>query len=109
MKARIISLIMLSCCVCIGLSGCQLFQPYRPITEQGSALNANSPSKLHKGMTAAQVEKALGQPVLVNMLDKNQISYVYTVMPWARDMTTHHLTIYMKNGRVTSWTTDLAS
>lgn len=60
-------------------SGCSHVGPYVPPIQQGNIVDQQEVKKLHLGMNKNEVIDILGTPVLVNALDNNYWSYVYTM------------------------------
>ncbi len=71
--------ITLACCLL--LSSCNVFHAYRPDIQQGNVLNEKTVQQVHLGMYKLQVESLLGEPVLQNTFDQNQLLYVYNFIP----------------------------
>jgi len=63
--------------------------------------------QLRPGMTKAQVQNIVGEPVLINTFDENRWAYVYTYLPGQGKLTEKRLTVFFRNGRVTHFTTDI--
>lgn len=66
---------------CLFLSGCGVFHAYRPDIQQGNVLNEKTVQQVRVGMDKLQVESLLGEPVLQNTFDQNQLLYVYNFIP----------------------------
>ena len=61
--------------ICGFLYGCK---PYVPNVQQGNIFNSKDISKIKLGMTKKQVTSVLGEPALLNVLNKNLVTYAYT-------------------------------
>ena len=72
---------LLICCCTLCLSGCSWLRGYQPPIQQGNILNKDKMTKIHKGMSQADVKQLLGDPVLENTFNDNQLLYVYNFMP----------------------------
>lgn len=82
------------------LSSCSYFQIRRPIIEQGNIIKAEDVSKLHKGMSSAQVTDIMGVPVLTNILTPNRLEYVYTYQNGNNPLTIKHVNCIFSGGRL---------
>lgn len=63
------------------LGGCGFLHPYRPDIQQGNIVNPQKMSQLRVGMLREQVITLLGDPVLTNTFDNDQLLYVYNFIP----------------------------
>lgn len=60
------------------LSGCNKLHPYCVTIQQGNIIDAGLRTKLHLGMSKAEVNALLGTPVLSDIFDKDLWIYAYT-------------------------------
>lgn len=91
--------------ISIGLSGCV----YKIDVQQGNIITDRDVAKIHRGMSALDVEGILGAPLLRNIYKGNQLYYVYTMKQGHKKMHRRNLTIYFKNGKVTHFTEKFAT
>lgn len=82
------------------LAGCGFIHPYRPDIQQGNILNQQQVKKLHVGMTKYQVQNLLGDPVINDTFDHNQLLYAYTNEPNRGKMVQKKLILTFKNNRL---------
>lgn len=82
------------------LSSCSYFSIRRPIIEQGNIITTEEVSKLHPGMTEAQVIEIMGEPVLENIFTPNRMEYVYTYQNGIQPRTEKRVTLFFKQGRL---------
>lgn len=68
--------------------------------EQGNILTPQLVSKIHTGMTEAQVKEILGTPVLLNTFNDNRIDYVYTMKPGHGTMEEKYITLTFRKNRL---------
>ncbi len=83
------------------LSGCALV--YKPDIKQGNILNPEKIREIKPGMDQGQVIQLMGNPVLVNLFNDNQMVYVYTISPGHGQFKAQQLRIYFSNGQVTHY------
>jgi outer membrane protein assembly factor BamE len=55
--------------------------------EQGNIITPEMTSRIHPGMSQAQVKEVMGSPVLINTFSNNRMDYVYTNKPGNSTMT----------------------
>lgn len=96
---RILTCLMVVCILV--LSGC-----YRVPIPQGNALPEQKVHKIIRGMTANDIVRILGSPVLNNTFENHQMAYVYTYKTRAKAMTLKHAIFYLENNRVVNVTFD---
>lgn len=96
---KIIPLIILMSFV---FSGCSLFQVHKLDIEQGNIITQENVSRLHIGMTEAQVKQVMGNPVLLNIFSPNRLDYVYTFQAGHGERTEKRLTLIFVRGRLQS-------
>ena len=82
------------------LSGCSLFQIHKLGVQQGNILTEQDTSRIHKGMSKAQVEDILGAPLLVNLFSPQRLEYVYTMQEGHGDMHVTRVSYLFVNGRL---------
>lgn len=100
---KYILLAMISIPLCLG--GCRLV--YKPDIKQGNIITIKQLQKLHPGMTKAEVINILGNPVLINLFNKDQLIYVYTLQPGHAPFQKQQLRVYFSDGLLTHFTTDV--
>lgn len=83
------------------LSGCFL-RPHKMDVEQGNIISSATVSRLHPGMSEAQVRDIMGEPVTQNVLDRNRIDYVYTFQAGYGQLQVTRVTCIFRNGRLVS-------
>ncbi len=71
---KMISLILLG----FLLSSCSIFRTHKLDIDQGNIISEDEVSRLHTGMTTADVKNVMGSPVLTNVFTPNKIIYIYT-------------------------------
>lgn len=62
-----------------GNCGCSYIKPYHVEIQQGNALDTNTLQQIHLGMTKNQVIDLLGNPILNNPFNDNELTYVYNL------------------------------
>ena len=80
------------------LGGC--IHAYVPTIKQGNVLSEQQINQLKKGMSKADVQYALGAPVLQNSIDPNRWDYIYTVKKVQKTLQEKRLTLYFKNNKL---------
>ena len=98
MKKAIITSIL-----CLTLAGCGFLQPYRPPIQQGNIITDDMVHEIKAGMTKAQIQDKLGEPVLTDTFDPNTWSYVYTLKPSKGKFQEKQIIIHFRNDRVVSF------
>ncbi len=79
------------------LAGCNFV--HKMDIEQGNVYNPEMVSRLHTGMTKAQVQNIMGAPVLLKTFNENRVDYVYTFKTGNQSMTEKKVTLtFDKNG-----------
>ena len=68
--------------------------------EQGNIITQEEMSRLHNGMSFAQVRAVLGDPVLVNIFTPNRVEYVYWNKPAYGDLTEKRVSLIFVGGRL---------
>jgi outer membrane protein assembly factor BamE len=64
--------------LCMALSSCSIFRPYKIPIQQGRQFSQKTIEKLKPNMTKDQVRYLLGEPNANSPLENNQWLYVYT-------------------------------
>lgn len=95
MKKMLITLLVM----CI-LSGCSFFRIHKLDIEQGNIITQEQVQRLHTGMTEAQVQSMLGQPILVNLFSPNRLDYVYSFQAQHGEIKIKRLTCLFRYGRL---------
>ena len=94
--------LLLSFILCY-LTGCGVLGIHKVPVQQGNVLTTSMLSKLHNGLTLAEVKDRLGSPVLVNSFDSTRLVYVYTYMDSDTPMTQKRLALTFKKGRLADY------
>ncbi len=68
--------------------------------QQGNLFTPDMVSRLHPGMTMAQVKNVMGTPVLMNTFNGNRVDYVYTYKPGWGATTEKYVTLVFRKGRL---------
>jgi len=68
--------------------------------KQGNIITPQQVSRLHTGMSEAQVREVMGNPVLLNIFTPNVINYVYTFKPGHGMFTETRVVCIFRNGRL---------
>lgn len=74
------------------LTGCNWI--HKMDIEQGNVYTPEMVSKLHPGMTKAQVKDIMGIPTLLNTFNDNRVDYVYTNKPGGGKMTMKRVSLF---------------
>jgi outer membrane protein assembly factor BamE len=82
------------------LSSCSYFSIRRPVIEQGNIITTEEVSKLHPGMSEAQVIEIMGEPMLENIFTPNRMEYVYTYQNGIEPRTEKRVKLFFKQGRL---------
>jgi outer membrane protein assembly factor BamE len=91
--------------LCLTLTGCgSLIKVHRLDVQQGNIISKDALAKIHKGMSEGSVRTALGDPVLTNIFNENNLEYVYTWQPGYGKFTEKRITVYFHNGKMTHYT-----
>ncbi len=83
--------------LCLLLSGCV----YKIDVQQGNVITNKELQSIKPGMSVADVQKQLGEPVLRNVYKNGTLLYVYTMKKGHHDMTHRSLIVYFENAKVT--------
>lgn len=83
------------------MAGCSLFRPHKMNIEQGNIITCEDVEKLRVGMSANEVLRIMGNPVLVNTFSDDRMNYVYTFEPAYCPMQEKRITLILRHGRVT--------
>ena len=84
----------------LALTSCSYFHVHKMDIEQGNVITPDMVSKVHNGMTPAQVKVIMGNPVLTNVFDQNRLDYVYTYKPGYGLGVETYVTYIFKNGHL---------
>lgn len=82
------------------LSGCAIFYPHKNDVEQGNVITAQEVSRLHVGMSEADVKEVMGDPVAVDIFNDNRLNYVYTMKIGYKPMTSERVICVFNQGRL---------
>src|SRR3990167_5289690 len=82
------------------LSGCSLFRVHKTDVDQGNIFTETEVSRLHKGMTEAQIKAIMGNPILVNIFTPNRIDYIYTFQAGYGKKIEQRVTLVFGQGRL---------
>lgn len=102
MSARITCFI-LAAGAAISLAGCNFNSyVYRPDVHQGNLITSEMIAQLETGMTQAQVQFMLGEPLIRSALHQNRWDYTYYMNPRRGKIELRHVTvIFDEEGRLT--------
>lgn len=102
MSARITCFI-LAAGAAISLAGCNFNSyVYRPDVHQGNLITSEMIAQLETGMTQAQVQFMLGEPLIRSALHQNRWDYTYYMNPRRGTIELRHVTvIFDEEGRLT--------
>ncbi len=102
MSARITCFI-LAAGATISLAGCNFNSyVYRPDVHQGNLITSEMIAQLETGMTQAQVQFMLGEPLIRSALHQNRWDYTYYMNPRRGTIELRHVTvIFDDEGRLT--------
>jgi outer membrane protein assembly factor BamE len=87
--------------LCLNLTACNYFTPYRMTVQQGNIIEAEAVERVTVGLTRAQVRSILGTPLLADSFHVNRWDYVYTLTERFKDKEKMALTVYFANDTVT--------
>jgi len=73
---------------------------YKPDIQQGNELSPDRLAQLHVGMTRDEVNYLLGMPVLTNVLDTQEVQYVYTFKAGKGSMTEKKLLLTFESDKL---------
>lgn len=76
---------------------------YRPDTQQGNFISKEQAAQLKVGMTPEQVRFLLGTPLLNDAFHADRWDYPFLLKRGDGTVTTSHVVIYFKEGRVASF------
>lgn len=82
------------------LSACSHLHMYQPTVQQGNVVTEEEISHLKPGMSQAQVIAILGEPVLSNNLNPDELNYIYTLQKNGGKIQKKALNLYFNNGRL---------
>jgi outer membrane protein assembly factor BamE len=97
------------------LAGCEsmrswaptFIQPYRPDVQQGNVVTQEMVDQLRESMTRDQVRFLLGTPLLTSVFHRERWDYIYYLKRGKGGETQERrLTVYFKNDRLASYTSD---
>jgi outer membrane protein assembly factor BamE len=63
------------------LSSCSWLHAYRPDIQQGNVISNDQLSRVHLGMSAGAVRDIMGDPILKNTFNDQQLTYAYNFIP----------------------------
>jgi outer membrane protein assembly factor BamE len=85
------------------LASCTSIVPYyKADIQQGNVLPAAKIAKLKPGMTRIEITNLLGDAVLQNSLDSQQLQYIYTDKPNQGKYVEKRLLLQLRNGKLVS-------
>ena len=93
-------------CAPLLLSGCAVeryFLEYRINVQQGNLVEQKQIAQLRPGMTRDQVRYVLGTPLLQDPFHADRWDYPFLVKRGDGAVTTSHVVVYFKEGRVASF------
>ena len=80
------------------LPSCAMIPVHKKDIQQGNVFTTEMTSRLHPGMSEAQVREIMGTPVLLNTFKDNRTDYVYTYQPGGGKMSEKYITLIFNNG-----------
>lgn len=97
-----LSCFVLAACAAAALSGCNFNSyVYRPDVHQGNLITSEMISQLENGMTQAQVQFLLGEPLIRSALHQNRWDYTYYKNPRRGDIEMRHVAVFFdEDGRL---------
>lgn len=87
------------------LPGCQMILGYKPNIQQGNILTPEDMNSIHKGMSQLEVINKLGDPILVNVFNRDTYDYVYSYSSARTKMTSNKFIIKFVDNQVSNITT----
>lgn len=88
--------------ISVYLTACSFLPIHRIEVEQGNILAPEHIRYLHHGMSENQVKKILGKPILVNVIDSNQLIYIYTSQVGSHSRTEKRVVLTFRQGALHS-------
>lgn len=86
---------------CLLLSGCaNNFWVYKVDVQQGNSITAQMRQQIKLGMSRAEVERLMGEPVLVDTFNTDRYNYVYYFRDGKAHVTQQKLTVVFRNDTV---------
>lgn len=103
-----VSVLLLAAAAVTTLAGCNFNSyVYRPDVHQGNLVTSEMLSQLEIGMTQAQVQFMLGDPLIRSALHQNRWDYTYYLNPRRGDVQLRHVTVFFDDeGRLTKIDSD---
>lgn len=80
------------------LSSCAFIPVHKMDIEQGNIMTQEDVSRLHTGMSEAQVRQVMGTPVLLNTFNDNRVDYIYVFRPGRGAVTEKQLVLTFQRG-----------
>ena len=80
------------------VTSCSMFHVHKVEVEQGNYMTPGMVNRIHPGMTDAQVKAIMGEPILINIMNPNVKSYVYTDQLGSNPRDERKLTLVFRNG-----------
>ena len=85
----------------LAISACTKIVPIHHVEiQQGNLLTQQQVNQLKLGMTKAQVQQIMGQPILRSTFDPNRWDYVYTMKADGKPYQQQRITVFFKNDRL---------
>lgn len=81
------------------LQGCSFPGVYKINVQQGNIVTTEMLDQLRPGMTKRQVHFVLGNPVVENVFDENQETYLYSFQEAGGETKTQNVTIFYEAGK----------
>jgi outer membrane protein assembly factor BamE len=80
------------------LCSCTILRVHKNDVEQGNVITEENVSRLHTGMTQAQVKAIMGTPELSDTFSTDRLEYVYTFEKGHGQMQTKRVTLLFSGG-----------
>jgi len=80
------------------LTSCSFFHIHKVEVEQGNVMTTSMVNRIHPGMTKAQVNAIMGEPILTNIMNPRLESYVYTSQLGSNPRIEKKLTLIFRQG-----------
>ena len=99
--------LLLSAALCLFLGACSWSNfpfLYKPNVQQGNDITEAQLAQVHPGMNRNEVNYLLGNPVLTNVIDTQDVQYVYTMKEGKKSMTEKKVQLLFVNDKLKSIT-----
>lgn len=82
------------------VSACSKIHVYQPDIQQGNLILEARADQLRVGMSASEVLRIMGHPVLENQVTQNHWAYVYTMQRRGGQVQEKRVDVFFQGGRV---------